>query len=51
MGRVDAHPHAHPLTRTVVMCLEKHKDNKIVLLAKMRLSLPQILQVCVTNWK
>lgn len=29
----------------------KHKENKMVLLAKMRLSLLQILQVCVMNWK
>ena len=49
--RTDTHPHSPLLTHAVVICLEKHKESKTVLLAKMRLSLLQILQVCVMNWK
>ena len=46
--------HAPALTLAHTYCSYvpgKHKDSKMVLLAKMRLSLLQILQVCVMNWK
>ena len=51
MCRTDTHPRSPLLTHAAVVCLEKDKEGKTVLLAKMRLSLPQILQVCVMNWK